>query len=1317
LTQLVWPLVTRIFTESLSGERETPVSQILTTLSADLLLPTLLRLTAHSAAFADSSNLILCRLTGDVFRCLQNDRILCPSAFLKENSKHHFVLSDSCLLRIALQNQTTSTNSWCNVPPSTAFSLVSSYLDLALQLLSAEKAAFFADTESYFVGGEEEEGLKVVGAGHSPLLACLVFCYQFLVEAGGSSLRGFNIIPRLASGAPCPKTGMLDLVNKALLFFVELLTSFSLDGSNDDCVSVAEISPPSFDLPILHYRDLRSYAYWLLSNSEPFLNCLVSLTKVSVDALQIPLQSMDFDFLRFSTRADEDQIGGVSALGQHRVQSTWLAITLLHSLFPSPSTTSSSDSHFTTFLKTLSTNDAISNPYFLHLLNFLDPACTVGLTRATVSLLKKLTCFSDRFITSHLHDMQPRLLTFLTDRLRSTFSDQITRTALIDWLADIVMQDVLSGMACAPFNGPGFSLLRMISSLPSSTCVANSSASGLNVDGLQGILREALKETKANEDDPLSVNLYWSLLKLTAAIWMQPNNLFRHQIRENTDFWKLLSDPFSSHMSTMKKTKLLPSVVDLEIAGNYATVVAIELFEFLKSTQNLDDGFTEFVKKFSGDVLVPWLQIAFQLPVGSESSFSDFSKSPTMDALEWAVIRWKSVFCTLLKCNASTTDEKMYLISRSQIVDLIDACLDKAALLMSVPQSRSVVSIIDQLSVFLSAAAGFLISSSDSSTLPLFEWVHRCVGLLEHRASSSPSKHQQPSTTTKFSHYHADLFAFIALFFPKVSSQDLPAGLFERLLNLCLEVFQDVSLSPRITTIDSQAFIQAMNVIQLIWGNFDAVKLANCLIDAGIVNNLIVILAQNSTTFQGAEFCQAIIRFLTRFMLPVETKSLYPDLSAEFGIKKQWSEQSIASHSPLPQMLLCYALDLVQALKLPPTSQMMQWLAQADEYSSNSETWQDHLYPNTSWSEFILSQLRFFSLLVACEGCSGERTPVANLLSSFILANHEQLCALLTPAPAKGLLIASAVLDLYWTAMHSSKAVTKLATPTCVASAALFSGGRRNTVSLPDGVSICLPSDIWSGVYSASIHLARTCSILLLRPEIVDIPKVTSSPSGSTLKPSPELTKASTKLSISLKLLPIIRLLNSCLRVITVETPILGDLSLASASEIAALTPSATLNFATPSTEPSNTLTFGLLFSIARISSQLLISNSKTASEDHLGRRRSEILSVLVEVNELAFSLIFSQAVIWLMNPRIDTSEKHTLSRGLAVEFQSYNFLSRSSRRGRKSIGGQTPIRGGISSSPCKRSFVDVSNTVGESSLQELFTFIECAERFSELVK
>ncbi|KAM7542768.1 hypothetical protein Aperf_G00000000453 [Anoplocephala perfoliata] len=1292
LTELAWTLVTSVFTESLSGERETSIGQTLTTLPVDHLLPCLLRLTAHSVALVDSDNGIVYQLSGSVFSYLQNDRILCPSVGLR-NRKCLFTLTDSCFLRIA---------SSANVAPSMAYRLVSSYLDLALSLLSAEKTVFFADAESHFSKNEEEESLA--RDSHNPLLAYLVFCYEFLIEAGGSPSRRLNIVSHLIAGSPDCGTGALSLVNKALLFFVELLTSYSTDNASDDTNSAMESAPPSLDSPILHFRDLQAYAHWLLSNSESFLNCIISLTKVSIETLQIPLQSIDFDFLCFSTRPNEEQIGGSSALGQHRVQSSWLAITLLHSLFPSHSTSA----HLKAFLKALSTSEAVSGAYFLHLLNFLDPACAVGLTRATVSLLKKFIQFSELLVTPHLHDLQPRLLKFFMYRLRSSSADQVTRTALFDWLADAVMQDVLSGAACAPFNGPGFGLLRMISSDDS------------KVDGLQSILGAALKEVKG-EDTFIAVNLYWSLLKLIAAIWMLPNNLFRFQLREIVDFWKLLDDPFRSHMTVLKRSKTIASVVDLEIAGNYATIITIELFEFLESAQTPDSPFIEIVRQFAEEVLVEWIQIAFQLPDGSEPS--EFSESSLMKALDWAIIRWKSVFCTLLKWNASVADEEEHLISHDQIVNLVDSNLEKITLWISLPQSRATVSVIDQFAVSLAAAAGYLVSFSETATLPVFEWVHQCVAVLEH--SSLSSLLNQQSSSRIFSHFHADLFAFIALLLPEASSpQNLPSGLYERLLTLCLEVFHSVSLLSIISNADSQVFIQAMNVVQLIWKNFNAVALAKCLIDGGIINNLIAILTEHSMTFRGAEFCQAIFRLLTMFLLPVDNENgLYPNLSVvSHGDKSssftQKRDPVLLSHSPLTQMLLSYAPDLVQALRLPPVKQMMQWLAQAVECGLNSETTQDEFYPNIPWSEFLLSLLRFLCLLVARAGGSGgEDSPVGHLLRSFILANHEQLSALLTPVPTRGLLISSAVLDLYWTVLHSSNAGTKLSTPTCVASVALFSNGRCESMPLPDSASIYLQSDVWNSIYSSSVQLAGTCATLLLRPEIVDIPK-TSSPSSVTgLRPTETVSKVS-KLSVSLKLLPILRLLSSSLRLIAVESPMLGDLSFASASEITALTPSATLNFATPSTELSSSLTFGLLFSVARTSSQLLvnISNVKIAADEQICRRRSELLSVLVEVNELAFSLIFSQAVIWMMNPHIEASEKHTLSRGLAVEFQSYNFLARSSRRGRRSLGSHTPIKSTASSPSTSFEPLD-SSEPNVKQLQELFTFIDCAERFSELVK
>lgn len=76
------------------------------------------------------------------------------------------------------------------------------------------------------------------------------------------------------------------------------------------------------------------------------------------------------------------------------------------------------------------------------------------------------------------------------------------------------------------------------------------------------------------------------------------------------------------------------------------------------------------------------------------------------------------------------------------------------------------------------------------------------------------------------------------------------------------------------------------------------------------------------------------------FLLPFDGNRLYPDLSvvSHIGNSSSFSQKRdplLLSRSPLAQMLLTYAPELVQSLRLPPVKQMMQWLAQAVEYSPN----------------------------------------------------------------------------------------------------------------------------------------------------------------------------------------------------------------------------------------------------------------------------------------------------------------------------------------------------------------------------------------------
>lgn len=91
-------------------------------------------------------------------------------------------------------------------------------------------------------------------------------------------------------------------------------------------------------------------------------------------------------------------------MGQHRVHSTWLAFTLLHSVFPSAAEAASAgpllsairsagDSRVygTGGLTTSGASDENTpSAYLFRVLSFLDLSCGVGVTRAAVNLLKKM---------------------------------------------------------------------------------------------------------------------------------------------------------------------------------------------------------------------------------------------------------------------------------------------------------------------------------------------------------------------------------------------------------------------------------------------------------------------------------------------------------------------------------------------------------------------------------------------------------------------------------------------------------------------------------------------------------------------------------------------------------------------------------------------------------------------------------------------------------------------------------------------------------------------------------------------------------------
>uniref|UniRef100_A0A5K3ESL3 Protein MON2 homolog n=1 Tax=Mesocestoides corti TaxID=53468 RepID=A0A5K3ESL3_MESCO len=648
------------------------------------------------------------------------------------------------------------------------------------------------------------------------------------------------------------------------------------------------------------------------------------------------------------------------------------------------------------------------------------------------------------------------------------------------------------------------------------------------------------------------------------------------------------------------------------------------------------------------------------------------------------------------------------------------------------------------------------------STAQLITWLNRVVSLLELETGVEASPTAKPSAPL-YSYHHADLLALVCLLLPRLLPPHETADLHERLLNLCLEIVRDVAALSRVAPVESQVFIQAMNVLGSIWSNFDSLHLATLLVNSGILNNLLVVFNECSTKFDGAEFCQAIVRLLLRVLLPPTAAPGTSDLSQSSGEGVESSRECLPR--ALAELVASYADVLIRGLRLPPTDKLMVWLAQ-EEACESAEAASSEGAANGPWHELVLSELRLISLLCAQLGGACEAGPLGSLLSSFLLENHDQLSALLalpssttsaaataaaavndvgSARPSMALLLIAAVLDLYWFAMHSSTAATSLISCKCVASVTLFADGRPSCrvdrLLPPMGASIDLPADVWTSVFNAIVQLTQHyTTILLLRPGFPDLPSstttttsTTSTKQGTANSVETRPFKGESRASLDLNLLPVIKLLNSCLRLLIVQTPSLGDLSFASASEIAAMTPVTVLNFAPPSVESSNALTFGTLFSIARSTSQLIVNHHqfRPAATDPCASRRAEFLSLLVELNELAFSLIYAQATIWLMNPRIDPSDKHTVSWGLAVEFQSYNFLGRSSRRSMRVRGRRSSLSSGKMSAvetPVKNplplsKLVRDSPLAGETAdtsgqlLADQLSFLAFTERFSDLIK
>ncbi|VDN09090.1 unnamed protein product [Dibothriocephalus latus] len=681
-------------------------------------------------------------------------------------------------------------------------------------------------------------------------------------------------------------------------------------------VPFAEPAKESEDKPQAHvyapgFYGIQTYARELLASQDAILSCFIALTTVPVSSLQLPADLLVFDFLRFPTNLQTDQ-RFVLVLGQPKERSTWLSLTLIHLLFPPHvDATTPPQNRLLESLKGVHTRQG--EAYFLKILRFLD-----------------FTCSTDKLVSPFLGKISNNLQSITLQRLASPSADQITRSSLFDWLAEAVLFDALKGPGASLFQGSGFTLLRILCSPPKSSAGDTNGSNGKTSEqplDILSVLLSTLDEIDADlqeEVDGTTVSLYWSVLKLISAIWLQPSNPFRLQLNDKGKLWSSISGPFLKLLSTLESQEGSLSTIELEVTGYLPAILSVEVYEYIKCVafRGISDCSTD---------------------VSSIDSPSQ-PKEPLYSALLWSLTRCKSLFSVLLTASQLQEDSSAksgnLTISSEGVLELVDSWLENILVL-------AIVNIVLYTKLQLPVCMFSGKFGPTNGPIQTVDWFTRVVTILAQQR-----QYVSESQKLTFSHFHADLLAILCRLVPSIDSslsdgqpssptnQDLDKSL-ERLLTLCFDYLHSISLKTRISTADREVFIQTVNILQSIWDYFDSYQLICTLTDCGTLNNLLVIFTEHSRTRNGASFCQALVLLLLRLLTPptislsaadatmpsrAPTSGFYPNLIQSPLRASPASTSSVSLRQA--ELVASYSDLLTQGLRLPSVEKLTRWLSQ-----------------------------------------------------------------------------------------------------------------------------------------------------------------------------------------------------------------------------------------------------------------------------------------------------------------------------------------------------------------------------------------------------
>ncbi|CAL8077982.1 unnamed protein product [Calicophoron daubneyi] len=898
------------------------------------------------------------------------------------------------------------------------FKLLLSYLNFASGLLSLTKWTYSFDVESF--GGETATLTSISHTCFNLLKGTLLLVVRQLI---GSGLYHNNPSSGLQS---CllgrPMDSYLALAEGCLILLTDLLTTrvskqdvYSMycnleksawGQSGDDCLTDLNSSNLLSSLQYL--------ALHLLMNTPSALSCLLTFSSVPLGTLLARFMISDHGF-SLCAQMDSSNRPSVHNAGGKLARVVWFALTLVHHLLGFEHSVMAGKGSSPVYGPLLSgirsRYDPLTGSHYVAILfSYLRYPYSVGVARSAIVVLKWLTQYSDLKLADCLGKNMNSVHSACLYRLASPTEDQLTRVELFDLLAETVLCRQPNTVAAGPSGvtqQPSDFLRFLLSSSSLLTTRGNSWLGTELTSELSEIpsrkrdclecalvvLEEVQSSRKRGHLDQLSILLFWAVSKFIAAIYLQNLQTCINALNSKPKFWELFTGPIFSLLKLEDTKDELQSIVT-ELCGHIISVLSLELYALLSfqgpSKTNAD--LLNVIKRLVDEGgYSSWFALIHKNLQDLGCCDDDSVVQSQLLSVYEATCRWKCLLLIHLKLVAmSEADEskKTDLPLPWPDVDVIARhiinCLSLLKKIVDLPEAWALG---DQLATCLTTVLTYkrqcrITKSISSPPKKKDEPLNHLQSCLEKLTGLLVDL--QPVGNEQLHHTHADLLASCYLI-TRTIDQDcsLGADSFKELyLNLFECAFGYLSLlssCSKLSATNENALCQSANLIMLVWSRIEHSLISERLFQTGILNNLLIILEQQSKEKKGAELCHCILSLLTRLICDFRNSSPV-DADVQGVDLDKGSDQSATEHYSYTgaELIASYGELLSKVFSWPPVEILLQWVQEDETASSQCDSSpclqldsgtisQNTKYPWSGavggWSKLILVELHFLCTL------------------------------------------------------------------------------------------------------------------------------------------------------------------------------------------------------------------------------------------------------------------------------------------------------------------------------------------------------------------